>query len=259
MNKRLADILNDPSLLTDHDQVLIDQVIEEYPYFQAAHALKLKLLKNQNSFKYNSFLRKTASRTTKRSILFDFITKKEFHQLNIADKIEQDRQEMSTFEKELGISQKEAEQLDDPELFIEKESKQLEFSKDDKHSFDEWLTYLNVKPLQDKEKSDGTQSEESEEERPEIKAQLKVIDQFIKDNPKIKPQKKKLKSEVIKLKQTDPGQMMTETLANVYVEQKRYDKAIQAFNILILKNPKKSGLFADRIKEIKKFQENNIK
>jgi len=45
-------------------------------------------------------------------------------------------------------------------------------------------------------------------------------------------------------------------LARVYLEQKNYSKAIQAYKILILKNPEKSGLFADRIEEIKNLQEN---
>lgn len=239
MDTRLDDILNNPDLLTDQDQNLIDQVIEEYPYFQAVYALKLKLLKNQNSFKYNSFLRKTASRTSKRSLLFDFITREDFHQLKVADKIKQNRQEMSSFEKELGISEREVEQLEDPDLFIEKQSNQLDFSKEDKHSFDEWLDYLSVKPLGENLEDTADQKEDQGIIKPELKAQHKVIDQFIKDNPKIKPQRNKLKAEVSMLKQANSGQMMTETLANVYVEQKRYNKAIQAFNILILKIPKK--------------------
>ena len=43
---------------------------------------------------------------------------------------------------------------------------------------------------------------------------------------------------------------MTETLAKVYLQQKNYKKAIQAYKILILKNPKKSGFFADQIHAI---------
>jgi tetratricopeptide (TPR) repeat protein len=49
---------------------------------------------------------------------------------------------------------------------------------------------------------------------------------------------------------------MTETLARVYMEQKRYDKAIQAFKILILNNPEKSTFFADQIQEIERLKEN---
>ena len=47
---------------------------------------------------------------------------------------------------------------------------------------------------------------------------------------------------------------MTETLARVYLEQKKYKKAIQAFKILSLKYPEKSGFFADQIRAVKKLQ-----
>ena len=50
---------------------------------------------------------------------------------------------------------------------------------------------------------------------------------------------------------------MTETLAKVYLEQKKYKKAIQAFKILSLKYPEKSGFFADRIRAVEKIQHEN--
>lgn len=50
---------------------------------------------------------------------------------------------------------------------------------------------------------------------------------------------------------------MTETLARVYLEQKKYQKAIQAYEILILKYPEKSSFFADHISDIKILQQNN--
>jgi hypothetical protein len=37
----------------------------------------------------------------------------------------------------------------------------------------------------------------------------------------------------------DNSMLMTETLARVYLEQKKYQKAIQAYEILILKYPEK--------------------
>ena len=43
---------------------------------------------------------------------------------------------------------------------------------------------------------------------------------------------------------------MTETLAKVYLEQKKFSKAIKAYEILSLKYPEKSGFFADQIKAI---------
>lgn len=45
--------------------------------------------------------------------------------------------------------------------------------------------------------------------------------------------------------------LTTETLAEIYVEQGHYERAIQAYKILCLKYPKKSGFFANQIKKIK--------
>ena len=47
---------------------------------------------------------------------------------------------------------------------------------------------------------------------------------------------------------------MTETLAKVFVKQKRYTKALQAYQILGLKYPEKNSSFAEQIKEIKRLQ-----
>ena len=52
-----------------------------------------------------------------------------------------------------------------------------------------------------------------------------------------------------------PESLMTETLARIYLEQKQYEKAIQAYKILSLKYPEKSGFFADQIRAIKEIQE----
>jgi len=49
----------------------------------------------------------------------------------------------------------------------------------------------------------------------------------------------------------DNDYLTTETLAEIYVEQRHYERAIQAYQILCLKYPKKSGLFANRIEDIK--------
>ena len=47
-----------------------------------------------------------------------------------------------------------------------------------------------------------------------------------------------------------PEGLYTEKLAVLYTEQKLYDKAIEIYNELILKNPEKSAYFAAKIEEI---------
>ena len=46
--------------------------------------------------------------------------------------------------------------------------------------------------------------------------------------------------------------LMTETLAKVYLQQKNFKKALQAYHILSLKYPEKSGFFADQIRAVNK-------
>ena len=53
---------------------------------------------------------------------------------------------------------------------------------------------------------------------------------------------------------TTNNNLMTETLAKVYLEQGHYEKAITAYEILSLKYPQKSSLFANQIKAIKQIK-----
>ena len=125
----------------------LEEVLEEYPYFQAARALHLKGLKNLNSFKYNNALKITAAYTTDRDVLFDFITSDEFLQNTIADKIsgktialvetEIISEEVTALNEgskseSLPLSKEDAETILDPKLFTSKDpdiDRQIESSK----------------------------------------------------------------------------------------------------------------------------------
>ena len=48
--------------------------------------------------------------------------------------------------------------------------------------------------------------------------------------------------------------LTTETLSKIYVDQDHYKRAIQTYEILCLKYPKKSSFFADHIKKIKRLE-----
>jgi tetratricopeptide (TPR) repeat protein len=132
--------------------------------------------------------------------------------------------------------------------------KPLSFNHNETHSFQEWLQLSKLKPID--------RNEENFEAKPEaisLEAKLELIDKFIETNPKISPPKEDVSAPVYTQKNEDTSYLMTETLAKVYLEQKKYSKAIQAYEILILKYPEKSSLFADRILDIKELQQNNNK
>ena len=137
----------------------------------------------------------------------------------------------------------------------------LEFRKEDTHSFSEWLQLTRSKPIdrnadpEQKEKNVKSEAQTGKDRK------FELIDKFIQKNPKLKPKKvskdptaKSLQNKDLTALYTQtPEALMTETLAKVYLQQKNYTKAIQAYKILILKYPEKSGFFADQIRAVKKL------
>ncbi|MBW1295502.1 hypothetical protein [Aquimarina litoralis] len=138
-------------------------------------------------------------------------------------------------------------------------NKPLDFNKKESHSFAEWLKLTATHPI-DRASNPETKEEDQPTENEKSSGQehkFHLIDEFIANNPKIKPAEKNAPSRNLANEHmVAPDELMTETLARVYLAQKKYKKAIQAYKILILKNPEKSGFFADQIRAIKKLQEN---
>ena len=266
----------------------LEEIIEEYPFFQAARALHLKGLKNLNSYKYNNALKITAAYTTDRDVLFHFITSKDFLNINNYKTTELANLEVSVEEiktptkevplivesedKPLPQNTKDAETILDPVLFKNKETEEdsldigtpLPFDKKEKHSFTEWLQLTTFKEINraPEEEKPAKQKVEEPSKTPDTKEAKKDkfqrIDAFIAKKPKIIPQKEA--SEKVNIKASiklDKNELMTQTLAKVYLEQKKYKKAIQAYKILSLKYPEKSSFFADRIKAVQKLQQDN--
>jgi hypothetical protein len=265
-------LLNKPEAINERYAETLDQVLSAFPYFQSARVLKLKHLYNQDSFNYNHALKVSAAFTTDRSILFDFITSdsfvsvqkghyekklEELMNINVIGleevKVAYKETTANPLEQSILTSIKEAggyeEQKVEEKLEI---GKPLEFSKNEKHSFQEWLQLARLKPIVREETvQEITRDDESK------KKKLALIDKFIENNPKIIPIAKDAVVPAIEAFSEDTSYLMTETLARVYLEQKKYSKAIQAYEILILKHPEKSSFFANRISDIKILQQNN--
>ena len=81
-------LLRDPKAVQTEAQTgQLEELIENYPWFQAARAMQLYGLKHLNSYKYNQALKTTAACTADREVLFDLITSEEFIPNRIADAI----------------------------------------------------------------------------------------------------------------------------------------------------------------------------
>lgn len=276
-------LINKPETINSVYTDALSNVLNEFPYFQSARALRLKGLYNQNSFKYNYALKVTAAHTTDRSVLFDFITSENFvtiqndlydnknlelMNMDVIDseivqpktilEQQQNALELSirTSIKEAAISnEKTTEQSQDTAPVLDSE-KPIDFSANEKHSFQDWLQLSRVQPIDRSADNKIKPVEDVFDE--EKKKKAAIIDKFIETNPKIAPMKPgSAPTPQFDLNSSDNTHLMTETLAKVYLEQKKYQKAIQAYEILILKYPEKSSFFADHITEIKFLQNNN--
>ena len=278
-------LINKPDAMNERHHASLEKVVEEFPYFQSARVLRLKHLYNQNSFIYNYALKVAAAYTTDRSVLFDFITSPSFttvqngyyeqklaELLNInvigseviegINKESEASSQPNSLEQSILSSIKKSDQPDEDTIKIPQNEtelsetkleigKPLDFSINEKHSFQEWLQLSRFKPI------DRNTTENQSIEDFDKKKKLELINKFLESNPKIPPISKDDVAPIPQPTIEDKSYLMTETLARVYLEQKKYSRAIQAYEILILKYPEKSSFFADRISEINKLQQNN--
>ena len=244
-------LLQHPESFNSLNTKQLDEIIDEFPYFQAARALQLKALYNTNSYKYNPILKKTAAYTIDRKVLFDYITSPIFINTSLSEKTENedikiiepkaldihevDPKVSPTFVKEITDENSSNEETRNLDL-----GSPINFNSSEPHSFNEWMKLVSQKPIiREKKKT----------------TKFSIIDTFIESNPKIKPVSKTAQNiDVSNESLEENDSLMTETLAKVYLEQKKYENAIKAYRILSLKYPEKSGFFADRIKAIKNLQ-----
>lgn len=120
-----------------------------------------------------------------------------------------------------------------------------------KYSFGEWLKALpeinnvpadTLKPVNQKEKSD-------------------IISSFLENLPTISRPKAEFFSPVkaAKLSITENDEIVSETLADIYLKQGNLQKAVKAYETLLSQFPEKKNIFAARIEEIRALIRENIK
>jgi hypothetical protein len=86
--------------------------------------------------------------------------------------------------------------------------------------------------------------------------QSELIDKFIIANPRIEPQRDKTlqpNEDISKPFVEESANLVTETLAKIYVNQGYYSKAIDIYEKLSLKFPEKSSYFASQIEKVKEY------
>jgi len=220
---KLINLIEEPGNINNNDISELENLVFTYPFFQTAQLLLAKGLLNTSSIRYNDQLKKTAAYCADRKKLFRLIT-------NSTNK-KQVKEDSNNNLKENSL----------------KMGRPLDFNENDMFSFSEWLKLSKIKKIKRKDSSGNFNSSSD------------LINNFI--NTKISRKKTNQKDvffkPILAAKESliENIEIVTPTLAKVYLEQKHYDKAIEAYETLILKNPQKNSFFANQIKLIKKLKE----
>lgn len=259
-----------PEALDSGSSAMLERLVKEYPYCQTAEILYALNLNKENNFRFTSQLKTAAAYASDRRILKQLLSQNKFtvqEEVQIDDKSQEKaeskspdpvtksnnrKQELAQLierlnnEVEAILTEEEPE--DDPTIVALASRLKGVI---DEHQQPEGPIRPDIKDYnfshlnEPGEKTDSLPSNED------------LIDKFIKDKPKIAaPQKAEFFDPIDYARHglEDKQEIVSETLAKVYITQGNTEKAIKIYEQLCLVYPEKSSFFAAQIEKIKKDQ-----
>ena len=239
-------LMENSALLNEETLPQLKQIVDEFPYFQIARMLYLKNLSVLNDIRFSAELKKMAIYIPDRSRLFTLIEGERFGLTHQSAKEENLAREDAFSLIDAFLSNRKDE---DPKADLG-----LLFQPSVSSDYIYWsLT-----------KEKGSAGEKKEDVRLQ---HHELIDSFIKNEEQRTPGSG-LNLDMEKTGTTPPENLVeleesshkplddsyfTETLAHIYVKQKRYEKALQIIKNLNLKYPEKNVYFADQIRFLEKL------
>ena len=250
----LYEWMADPSLLTKSSLQELRQMMDDYPFFHVVRLLYLKNLAVIKDVRLEKEIKKMSVFIPDRSLLYHLINdypedvdKRKEQKLPASGKTKTEHA-FEVFSK--AVQDDEPDEQDFVSRLISKPITPPVTSSD----YSEWV----AQNVDDIPPEDGTDNRLKHQE---------LIDSFIaterKLSQRITPAGMKKGAETIDntgkpdfdpLENTSlDDSYFTETLARVYIGQKRYDKALEIIRVLSLKYPQKNRYFADQIRYLEKI------
>lgn len=255
----------------------LEHELEEYPYFEAGWMLALKGMNDLGVTNYEAALHRGAVSIANRDVLFSLI------RTEAPVKVEEEKPvEVKTPEnKKVKIKEKESEPVSWKEVNFEYDIAMgssravgaasynindisVLVTEGDNCGFSDWLDYMEKKPTVQAEVASSAGGEKPDRRKKNRSRSLNLIESFLNnDNAEamqVRKQEEPVASKAVEEKtaegqadvmaDADNDDILSETLAKIYIKQGQFEKAINIFRKLGLKYPEKSSYFASRINEL---------
>ena len=227
--------MDDPSLLTKSSLPELRQIIDDYPYFHAVRMLYLKNLAVLQDVRLEKELKKMSVFIPDRRQLYKLIN---------------DRTQAGIKNTETKPASAEKHKTETAIDVIEHISPQLATS-----DYANWL----AQHTEDLPPEDGADNRLKHQDLIDsfIAIESNQLAQRLSASVANKTPESTDESETPVIEPMEKNSLddsyFTETLAHVYINQKRYDKALEIIRVLSLKYPKKNRYFADQIRYLEKI------
>lgn len=209
--------VRNPELLNETTLAKIKAVVNDYPSFSLARMMYLRNLRNIGSYRFEEELSKNAIFISDRKVLYTYLTKS------------------YTSSEELDL---------------------IPFDKAAFNHFFDKNAEVNVSDLEISKEAPFEFIGEEEIKTDNVEDTIDLIDRFIIENPTIKNEMKveteKTTTTIVESDEVG-DELITDTLAVIYMSQGLYQEALEAYEKLSLKFPEKNSYFATQIGKIKEL------
>ncbi len=244
--KRVADYIGTTKGGRQNAQKQLRQLVERYPYYQAARLLWLRALFEEHDPTFGQELRRASVYIPSRKVLYNLIE---------AERLKpQPESKVRHADTDIDETGDRTYSLIDSFLSSNPEEEASARKRKARPTVDAATDYISYM-LQIEEDANT----EAESKEVPITYAQQILDDFleqgkitIQEHPDEELQKPQIDSGT-----TKENEVLTETLARIYIKQGKYDKALEIIRRLSLKYPKKNRYFADQIRYLEKLIENN--